>query len=152
LEETVAAPVKKTENTTGGIRCADHATSSIRKMLALTSPTSGGRSVGIVRSRTKATKLLLVIYFINDIIMFKFKKAQCGRIYSYNCIRYTSRLQIFRPISTKIIEKVYQENILYRMTATSFEGLHELAVDKRTTQTHNSRTQNNTTIWHCKLL
>jgi hypothetical protein len=32
------------------------------KKLALTSPTSGGRSVGIVRSRTKATELLLVIY------------------------------------------------------------------------------------------
>jgi hypothetical protein len=32
----------------GGIRCADHATPSIRKKLALTSSTSGGRSVGIV--------------------------------------------------------------------------------------------------------
>jgi hypothetical protein len=31
LEEIVAAPVKKTENTTGGIRCAEHATSSSRK-------------------------------------------------------------------------------------------------------------------------
>jgi hypothetical protein len=31
LEEIVAAPVKKTENTTGGILCADHATPSIRK-------------------------------------------------------------------------------------------------------------------------
>jgi hypothetical protein len=31
LEEIVAASVKKTENTTGGIRCADHATPSIRK-------------------------------------------------------------------------------------------------------------------------
>jgi hypothetical protein len=31
LEEIVAAPVNKTENTIGGIRCADHATSSIRK-------------------------------------------------------------------------------------------------------------------------
>jgi hypothetical protein len=36
-----------------GIRCADH---SIRKKLALTSPTGGGRSVGIVRSRSKATE------------------------------------------------------------------------------------------------
>jgi hypothetical protein len=38
-----------------GIRCADHATLSIRKTpkLAQTSPTSGGRSIGIVRSRTK---------------------------------------------------------------------------------------------------
>jgi hypothetical protein len=31
LEEIAAAPVKKTEKTTGGIRCADHATPSIRK-------------------------------------------------------------------------------------------------------------------------
>jgi hypothetical protein len=31
LEEIVAAPVKKTENTIGGIRCAGHATPSIRK-------------------------------------------------------------------------------------------------------------------------
>jgi hypothetical protein len=53
LNEKVAALVKKTELTTGGIRCADHATSSIRKKLALTSPTGGGRSVGIVRLRTK---------------------------------------------------------------------------------------------------
>jgi hypothetical protein len=36
------------ENTAIGIRCSDHA--------ALTSPTSGGRSVGIVRSRTQATE------------------------------------------------------------------------------------------------
>jgi hypothetical protein len=32
LEEIVAAPVKKTETTTGGIRCADHATLSVRKI------------------------------------------------------------------------------------------------------------------------
>jgi hypothetical protein len=43
LEEIVAASVKKTENTTGGIRCSDHAT------VGTTSPRSGGRSVGIVR-------------------------------------------------------------------------------------------------------
>jgi hypothetical protein len=43
----VAAPVKRAELTARGIRCADHATPPIRKKLALTSPTSGGRSVGI---------------------------------------------------------------------------------------------------------
>jgi hypothetical protein len=32
------------------------------KKLALTSPTSGGRSVGIVRSRTKPTELLVYYY------------------------------------------------------------------------------------------
>jgi hypothetical protein len=49
-EEIVAAPVKKAENMAVGFRCADRATPSIRKKLALTSPTSGGRS------RTKATE------------------------------------------------------------------------------------------------
>jgi hypothetical protein len=43
-----------------GIRHADHAAPSIHKTLALTSPTSGCRSVGIVRSQTKATDLLLL--------------------------------------------------------------------------------------------
>jgi hypothetical protein len=45
-----------TRLTVVGIRCADHATLSIRKKLALTSPISNGRSVGIVRLRTKATE------------------------------------------------------------------------------------------------
>jgi hypothetical protein len=40
-----------------GIRHADNVAPSIRKKLALTSPTSGVRSVGIVRSRTQATEL-----------------------------------------------------------------------------------------------
>jgi hypothetical protein len=53
LDRKVAAPVWKTENTAVGIRHADHVAPSIRKKLAITSPTSGGRSVGIVRSRTQ---------------------------------------------------------------------------------------------------
>jgi len=44
-----------------GIRCADHVTPLYPQMLALTSPTGSGRSVGIVRSRTKATELLVII-------------------------------------------------------------------------------------------
>ena len=39
-----------------GIRCADHVTPLYPQKLALTSPTGGGRSVGIIRSRTKATE------------------------------------------------------------------------------------------------
>jgi hypothetical protein len=39
-----------------GIRHADHVATSARKKLALTSLTSGGRSVGIVRLRTEATE------------------------------------------------------------------------------------------------
>jgi hypothetical protein len=37
---------------------------SDQEKLALTSPTSGGRSDGIVRSRTQATELVLVKYFV----------------------------------------------------------------------------------------
>jgi len=44
-----------------GIRCVDHVTPLYPQKLALTSPTGGGRSVGIVRSRTKATEFSLVL-------------------------------------------------------------------------------------------
>jgi hypothetical protein len=55
----------QTENTAVGIRCADHATHSIRKKkLARTSPTSGGRSLGIVRLRTKATEFVVLFCFV----------------------------------------------------------------------------------------
>ena len=43
-----------------GIRCADHVTPLYPQKLALTSPTGGGPSVGIVRLRTKATELKTV--------------------------------------------------------------------------------------------
>ena len=42
-----------------GTRCADHVTPLYPQKLALTSPTGGGRSVGIVRLRTKATESAL---------------------------------------------------------------------------------------------
>jgi len=44
-----------------GTRCADHVTPLYPQKLALTSPTGGGRSVGIVRSWTKATEFSLVL-------------------------------------------------------------------------------------------
>ena len=44
-----------------GIRCTDHVTPLYPQKLALTSPTGGGRSVGIVRWRTKATGLVSLL-------------------------------------------------------------------------------------------
>jgi hypothetical protein len=55
FERKVVAPVYKTENTAAGIRHADH--TLYPQKLAITSPTSGGRSVGIVRSRTQTMEL-----------------------------------------------------------------------------------------------
>jgi hypothetical protein len=45
-----------------GTRCAVHMTPLYQQKLALTSATGGGRSVGIVLSRTKATQLKLCPY------------------------------------------------------------------------------------------
>jgi hypothetical protein len=61
LKEKVETPVYKIENTAVRIHHADHVEPSIRKMLALTSPTSGGLSVGIVRSRTQATEFSFLV-------------------------------------------------------------------------------------------
>jgi len=44
-----------------GIHCANHVKPLYPKKLALTSPTGGGRSVGIVRLRTKATEFFLYV-------------------------------------------------------------------------------------------
>ena len=45
-----------------GTRCADHVTPLYPHKLALTSPTGGGRSVGIVRVRTKATEFSFYVH------------------------------------------------------------------------------------------
>ena len=52
---------RKQRLTTVGTRCADHVTPLYPQKLALTSPTGGGRSVGIVRVRTKATEFFIAL-------------------------------------------------------------------------------------------
>jgi hypothetical protein len=49
------------------IRGAYHATPLYPQKLALTSPTNGFRSIVIVRSRTKATELLLLLLFLLEL-------------------------------------------------------------------------------------
>jgi hypothetical protein len=53
IDRKVAAPVYETENTAVGIVTLTTWHPLSAKKLAITSPTSGGRSVGVVRSRTQ---------------------------------------------------------------------------------------------------
>ena len=46
-----------------GTRCTDHVTPLSPQKLALTSPTGGGRSVGIVRVRAKATEFSFSVQY-----------------------------------------------------------------------------------------
>ena len=55
-EKSSGSRSRKQRLTAVGSRCADHVTPLSPRKLALTSPTGGGRSVGIVRVRTKATE------------------------------------------------------------------------------------------------
>jgi hypothetical protein len=77
-DRKVAAPVSKTENTAVEIRHADHVAPSIRKTLPITSPTSGGSSVGIVLSRTQTMEFSLV--------------------FSVSVLQYQARVQIMQLI------------------------------------------------------
>ena len=62
MNKKVAAPVQKTEITAVGIRCADHVTPLYPQKLTLTLLTGGGRPVGIVRLRTKATEFSFLTF------------------------------------------------------------------------------------------
>jgi hypothetical protein len=63
-----------------GIRHADHVTTSIRKKWAITSPTSGVRSVGIVRSRTEAMEFSSVWFNIRRNLDLNVNLAQVPRL------------------------------------------------------------------------
>jgi hypothetical protein len=82
-------------DTAVGIRHADHVHPLSAKM-ALTSPTSGGRSVGIVRSRTQATTLVIYIYIY----------IVCARVCVCVCVCVCSK----RLIYTKFDYKMSFEN------------------------------------------
>ena len=68
-----------------GTRCADHVTPLYSQKLALTSPTGGGRSVGIVRSRTKATEFFFFFRTsgLNDDVSVLFTDESFTSYYKY---------------------------------------------------------------------
>jgi hypothetical protein len=100
LEEKVAALSTKSRLMTMGIRCPDHATPSIRKSWHYFA-NKRGRSVGIVRSRTKATEFSLVrskssSYIIELVGVFvQMREQTVTYLYIVNIIfRHISNMQI----------------------------------------------------------
>ena len=77
-----------------GTRCADHVTPLYPQKLALTSPTGGGRSVCIVRSRTKATDFGVCLSKLRRFFSFFAVKIQASDKYV------TTGLMIFCMFST----------------------------------------------------
>ena len=69
---------RKQRLTALGTCCADYVTTLYPQKLALTSPTGGGRSVGIVRVRTKATEFFLMNTHNN---VSACKITNCGMFY-----------------------------------------------------------------------
>ena len=76
-----------------GTRCADHVTPLYPQKLALTWPTGGGRSVGIVRVRTKATEFSFS-FIITSLPRYEFTHVQylCDTAQSWLCINMDFRV------------------------------------------------------------
>ena len=68
-EKSSGSRSRKQRLMAAGTHCADHVTPLYPQKLALTSPTGGGHSVGIVRVRIKATELLVVVIYIYTFII-----------------------------------------------------------------------------------
>ena len=68
-----------------GTRCADHVTPLYPQKLALTSPTGGGRSVGIVRVRTKARE------FSFSLVGRYFNQFEITQVWQFNEIVFNTR-------------------------------------------------------------
>jgi hypothetical protein len=63
-----------------GIRRADHATPLYLQKLALTSPTRGGRSVGIVSSQSKAMELRDYFNAMKSVLMGGPQHAEINKV------------------------------------------------------------------------
>jgi 2-keto-3-deoxy-L-rhamnonate aldolase RhmA len=70
------------------IRCAEPRDTLYTQKLALTSPTSGCRSVGIVRSRTQVTEFILSVIDFADIVIITITRLRVRSSVVVKALRY----------------------------------------------------------------
>jgi hypothetical protein len=116
LERTVAVPVKKTEiNGRGDSFRWPRDTLYVLK-LALTSPTSGGRSVGIVCWRTKPWSFLALQPFVEPWPLFQFLV-----LYTVGRTPWTVNHPVARPLPTHITTKTQNKRTQTLVPWVEFE-------------------------------
>jgi hypothetical protein len=100
LKEKAAAPVQKSENMAIGIRHTGHVGTLNPQKLALASPTSGGRSVGIVRSWTQTIEFLFK--YSRELIKTIQKTKQKQTLWPYFAN------ELYRPSDRRLSAKLVQ--------------------------------------------
>jgi hypothetical protein len=117
-----------------GIRCAHHATPFTRKSWQ-TSPTSGGRSVGIIRLRTKATEFFFHSYAINALQLPK----------TYNIQNFISLIHTLKNIEINENTKLCSfdiENMYTNILVTQVKNITKAILDNDYHTTKNENTNN----------